>query len=102
MLTAPGPKYCPPALRSYRHSIQSLEPASHSASLLIYIAPEQIAIFRFLLEAYGHTAFFTVLERRTALLRLIFSPHYKTAVQNVLTEMAQSIPFSVKKWPTAR
>lgn len=102
MLATPDQNYNPPALRCSRQSIQSLEPTSHSASLLIHIAPEHIAIFRFLLEAYGHTAFFTVLERRTALLRLIFSPHYKAAVQNALTEMAQSIPFSVKKWPAAK
>ncbi len=58
-----------------------------------------MALFRFLLEAYDNCAYFTVLERRPALLKLVFSPPRERAARRAPAEMAQSLPFSVEEWP---
>ncbi|MDD6181359.1 MAG: DUF4911 domain-containing protein [Desulfovibrionaceae bacterium] len=77
----------------------ALPPPHFSRSLLIRLAPEQTGMFRFLLEAYDNLAYFTVLEKDTALLRLLFSPHDGQNVRRALDDMARSIPFRVEEWP---
>ena len=89
----------PPALRKQRKPAPALPPPPRSGSLLVRIAPEQTGLFRFLLEAYDHVAYFTVLENKTALLRVIFSPHRQREAREALQQMAQSLPFSVEEWP---
>jgi hypothetical protein len=89
----------PPALRKPRKAAPALPPPLHSASLLVRLTPEHTGLFRFLLEAYEHMAFFTVLEHKTALLRLIFSPHREREVREALAQIAQSLPLSVEEWP---
>lgn len=91
----------PPSLRPRRKPALALPAPEHSASLLVRLAPERTALFRFFLEAHEHLAYFTVLEHKTALLRLIFSPHRERETREVLARMAQSLPFSVEEWPTA-
>ena len=73
----------------------------HSASLLVRLAPEHTALFRFLLEAHEHLAYFTVLEHKTALLRVIFSPHLERETREALARMAQSLPITIEEWPMA-
>ena len=90
---------CPPSLRERRKPAPALPPPTRSASLLVRIAPEHTGMFRFLLEAYDHVAYFTVLENRTALLRVIFSPYRQREAREALQQMAQSLPFSVEEWP---
>ena len=90
---------CPPAMRERRKPAPALPPPTHSDSLLVRIAPERTGLFRFLLEAYDHVAYFTVLENKTALLRVIFSPHRQREAREALQQMAQSLPFSVEEWP---
>lgn len=70
-----------------------------SARLLVRLAPEDIAMFRFLLEAYDNLASFTVLERRTALLKVFFSPHQENAVRQALTDMGHTVALHVQDWP---
>ena len=83
------PRTCPP-------------PPRQSARLLVRLAPENVALFRFLLEAYENLAFFTTLERRAALLKVIFSPQKENAVRAALAEIGESVPLTVKDWPFAR
>ena len=99
MARASTPAHCPPALRERRKPAPALPPPTRSASLLVRIAPEHTGMFRFLLEAYDHVAYFTVLENKTALLRVIFSPHRQREAREALQQMAQSLPFSVEEWP---
>lgn len=89
----------PPSLRERRKPAPAQPPPTRSASLLVRIAPEHTGLFRFLLEAYEHIAYFTVLENKTALLRVIFSPHREREAREALTQMAQSLPFTVEEWP---
>lgn len=91
----------PPALRPRRKPVPARQAPEHSASLLVRLAPEHTALFRFLLEAHEHLAYFTVLEHKTALLRLIFSPHMEQETREALARMAQSLPFTVEEWPLA-
>ena len=99
MARASTPAHCPHALRERRKPAPTLPPPTRSASLLVRIAPENTGMFRFLLEAYDHVAYFTVLENKTALLRVIFSPHRQREAREALQQMAQSLPFTVEEWP---
>ncbi|MBQ9536399.1 MAG: DUF4911 domain-containing protein [Desulfovibrionaceae bacterium] len=56
-------------------------------------------MFRFLLEAHAHLAYFTVLERQTALLKLSYPIMREAQVLKTLDEMAASVSFTVKPWP---
>ncbi|WP_366140997.1 DUF4911 domain-containing protein [uncultured Desulfovibrio sp.] len=94
--------HLPPALRKPRKPGPPLPPPARSARLLVRLAPEDTALFRFLLEGYDNTAYFTVLEPRAALLKLVFSPHREEALRRALAEMAESLSFTVEDWPTDR
>lgn len=89
----------PPALRKPR---KPAPPPARSARLLVRLAAEDTALFRFLLEGYDNTAYFTVLEPRTALLKLVFSPHREETLRRALAEMSGSLEFSVEPWPLDR
>ncbi len=56
-------------------------------------------MFRFLLEAYGHVAYFSVLNKYDALLKIIFSPHREQATHNALAEISQSLTLEILPWP---
>ena len=73
----------------------------HSGRLLVRLAPQDVALFRFLLEAYENLAFFTALERRTALLKVMYSPQQEKAVRAALAEIGESVPLVVVDWPFA-
>lgn len=75
------------------------EPPRRSGRLLVRLAPEDVALFRFHLEAHDNLALFTTLERRTALLKVLFSPQEEMAVRLALEEIAASVPLTVEDWP---
>lgn len=87
---------------SRRHKPVSLPAAQHSGRLLIRIAPSDVGLFRFLLEACDNLALFTMLENRTALLKLLFSPHQRQAVLQALERMKLTVDFCVEEWPFAQ
>jgi len=78
---------------------RTLSPARRSGRLLIRIAPGDVGLFRFLLEAHDNLALFTVLDSRAGLLKLLFSPHQKRAVRLALEVMSGTVTFSVADWP---
>ena len=97
----PSDSFVPPALRQRKrkpHSLPLPEP-SVCGRLLVRLEPRHTALFRFLLEAYGHVAAFSVLEPKTALLKVIFSPHCEQAARRALAEIGESIPLDVREWP---
>ena len=95
----PGPGMPHPALYRMGRAGRRAGPSLPPPRLLLRLTPEHIALFRFLLEAYDNLAYFTVLERRTALLKLVFSPQRECAVRRALAEMARSLPFTAEDWP---
>ncbi|MBU1248981.1 MAG: DUF4911 domain-containing protein [Proteobacteria bacterium] len=55
-------------------------PRTVSARLYLRLAPRDIALFRFLLEAHDNLAIFTMVDRRAAVLLLRFSPDQEREV----------------------
>lgn len=73
-----------------------LPAAQKSAYLFVQLPPTHVAMFRFLLEAYENVAYFTVLNRYSALLKIVFSPHREKATRQALADIAESLPLSVR------
>lgn len=96
-----SPPHNLPTLRRRCKPAPALAAPRHSGRLLVRLAPQHTALFRFLLEAYDHTAYFTVLEPKTALLKIIFSPHLEKETRRALAEMSCSLPFELLEWPFA-
>lgn len=82
----------PPSLRRRRDRSVPLPPAHESAALYLRLPAEQTALFRFLLEAYENVAYFTVLDRKQALIKYIFSPHMREQAEAALAAIARSVP----------
>lgn len=72
-----------------------------SSCLLVRICPKDIGLFRFLLEAYEHVGYFSVLERHTALLKVVFSPDMEEQARKALEEIAQDVALSMEEYPFA-
>lgn len=77
-------------------------PPRRSRRLLVRLAPRDVALFRFHLEAHDNLAFFTTLERKTALLKVVFSPEQEDAVRAALAEIKASVPLNLEEWPLAQ
>lgn len=78
---------------------KAFPPPVRASRLLVRIAPEKVGMFRFLLEAHDHLAVFSVLDRREALLKVIYSPHEDRRVRQALADMAETLPMAVLPWP---
>ena len=86
---------------SKKRRVFALPPALASERLLVRLNPHQVGMFRFLLEAYEHLAGFTVLDRRTALLKVFFSPHQERDVLLCLHDISQELELTISPWPVA-
>ncbi len=71
------------------------DPAQFSRSIYLEIAPNQVNMFRFLLEAYDNLALFTVLDKYKAILKVFFSPHQEKEVQRTLRDMQSLVDFHI-------
>lgn len=80
-----------PCLRHRRNRSCARPPAAHSAALYLRLPAPQTALFRFLLEAWENVAYFTVLDRREALIKVIFSPHMREETECALERIARDI-----------
>lgn len=58
-------------------------------------------MFRFLLEAHENLAYFTVLERRSALLKLVFAAESRDSMIAALGDMERSVALEWEEWPFA-
>ena len=77
----------------------ALPPPQASLRVLVRLAPQDVAIFRFLLEAYDHLAYFTVLDAREALLSVVCSPHQEDALYRALEDIGSHLPLRCEPWP---
>lgn len=78
----PRKRICPPA-------------PERSERLYIRIAPSNIGLFRFLLEAYDNLGIFTVTDKFTGILLLRFSPHQKREMKQFLKTVESEFPVEV-------
>lgn len=60
---------------------------------------KNIAMFRFLLEAEENLAFFTTLEKRPALLKLVFAEESRESVISLLNDIKRAIYLEWEEWP---
>lgn len=70
-----------------------------SCRLIVRLATEDVARFRFLLEAYDNLAIFSVLERRPALIKVIVAPESMGYLETVFEHMRQTMGFCFQPWP---
>ena len=61
----------------------------------IRLAERDIALFRFLLEAYDHVGYFTVLEHKTALLKFVCPSDMKACAARTLEEISLNLPLTI-------
>jgi hypothetical protein len=74
-------------------------PPPASLRYLARIAPQDVAMFRFLLEAHDNLAYFTVLDAREALLSVVCSPHQEDAADRALKDISTQVPLRYEPWP---
>lgn len=70
-----------------------------SAFLVVRLDAKDVAMFRFLLEAYENLACFSVLEKRPALLKLMFAAESREEVIATLNEIGRTIRLDWSEWP---
>jgi hypothetical protein len=68
---------------------------TRSARLYLRLAPKDIALCRFLLEARDNLGYLTVLDRSAAVLELVHSPGQAREVQEALGQIAQEISLTI-------
>ena len=66
-----------------------------SACLYVRIAPQDVAMFRFLLEAEDNLAYMSTVDRWACVLRVTFSPHQRNSVLRYLETMRERIGFTI-------
>lgn len=69
--------------------------------LLVTLAPQDVCLFRCLLEAHDNLAGFTTLEKKTALLKLFFAPGSRNEVVRVLRDIGRSVALEWREWPAS-
>lgn len=70
-------------------------PADHSLWLYVRMNPEHLALFRFLLEGCDNLGYATVLDRHTALVRLVHSLHQAQEAAAFLSSIADLVPHQI-------
>ena len=77
----------------------ALPPPRASVRFLARLAPQDVAMFRFLLEGYDNLAYFTVLDATEALLSVVASPHQEDALRQALTDIGGVLSLRCEPWP---
>ena len=70
-----------------------LPPPNQSACLYVQISPKDIAMFKFLLEAEDNLGYMSVVDRWSAALKVVYSPHQQKAMQAWLASTAKALQF---------
>jgi hypothetical protein len=92
----------PRSRKKKRKAGPALPPPPESLRYLARLAPQDVAMFRFLLEAYDNLAYFTVLDAREALLSVVCSPHQEDAAGRALKDISTQLPLHYEPWPLTR
>ncbi len=83
-----------PRRRKARKPGPALPAPAQSLRFLVRLAPRDVGMFRFLLEAYDNLAYFTVLEPATCLLLVVCSPHQEQAARACLDAIGSRVPLT--------
>ena len=88
-----------PRKKTARKPGPALLPPQASRRFLVRLVPQDVAMFRFLLEAYDNLAYFTVLDAGEALLSVVCSPHQEDTLRRALDDMGSHLPLRYEPWP---
>ncbi len=70
-----------------------LPPPRCSACMYVRIAPHDVAMFKFLLEAEDNLGYMSVVDRWRAALKVVFSPHQEKEIRAWLKAARQALEF---------
>ena len=70
-------------------------PPQWSSSLYVRLDRHDVYMFRFLLEAYDNLAIMSVVDRWSAALKIVYSPHQYAEVLEALACMQESVHFTL-------
>jgi hypothetical protein len=70
-------------------------PPRFSSRLDLRIPREKSRIFRYLLEAYDNLAYISVVDRREAVFKVVYSPRAERALRAALEEIGRALPLLV-------
>lgn len=70
----------------------------NTGSLLCKISPQDLALFRFFLEARENLAFFTVLDKNRAIIKISYAPGSYHLLESALLEIAEEINLLWEKY----
>lgn len=68
---------------------------AESGRIYLRIAPQNVAMFRFLLEAEDNLGYMSMLNRWEALLKVTYSPHQAGAIRACLSAMREMLTFEI-------
>ncbi|MDL2207726.1 DUF4911 domain-containing protein [Desulfovibrio sp. OttesenSCG-928-M16] len=80
--------------RKKRRKGRVLPAPQRSARVYVYIAPDKVHLFRYLLEAEDNLGTMTVVDRWRAALALRYSPHQEQAVRLFLESVGETLEIS--------
>lgn len=75
-------------------------PPEQSSRIYIQMAPSDIAIFRFLMEAVENLALFTVTDRFKGILMIRYSPHQEREFREFMDGLKEEIDIKYLPNPT--
>lgn len=75
------------------HYGKALPPPPHSACIYVQLAPRDVGMFRFLLEAEDNLGYMSVVDRWSAALKVVFSPHQEQALRAWLAGISETLRF---------
>ena len=78
-----------------------LPPPERSTCMYVQIAPRDVAMFRFLLEAEDNLGYMSVVDRWSAALKVIFSPHQEKELRAWLEDAKTRLSFK-EIWPARK
>lgn len=78
---------------------KQLEAARKSSVLYVKLKSKDMAMFRFLLEAYDGLALLTIIEPKTALVKVLHSPHEEKRLSLALESVQEIISIEIIENP---
>ena len=66
-----------------------------SSCLYVRLAPRDVAMFRFLLEAEDNLAYMSTVDRWASVARVTFSPHQENALRACLETLRDRVAFTI-------
>ncbi|MFV0423060.1 DUF4911 domain-containing protein [Oleidesulfovibrio sp.] len=87
------------AKKRRRKPSRPLPPPRFSQRLYVQVAPSDIGMFRFLMEAQDNLGYMSVINKFDGILQVVFSPHQEREMRDFLRGMQQTISFSISEPP---